>query len=43
MTKGFIDSQRGLDVNESDEEMMFIEPGQFQDPVGEFHILLSQV
>jgi len=43
MTKGFIDSQRGLDVNEFDEETMFIEPDQFQDPVAEFHILLFQV
>jgi len=34
MTKGFIDSQRGLDVNEFDEETMFIEPGQLQDPLG---------
>lgn len=43
MTKGFIDSQRGLDVNEFDEETMFIEPDQFQDPVAEFHMLLFQV
>jgi hypothetical protein len=43
MTKGFINSQRGLDVNEFYEETMFVEPGQFQDPLGEFHILLFQV
>jgi hypothetical protein len=43
MTKGFIDSQRGLDVNEFDEETMFIEPDQFQDSVAEFHMLLFQV
>jgi hypothetical protein len=43
MTQGFIDSQRGLDVNEFDEQTMFIELGQFPDPVGEFRILLFQV
>jgi hypothetical protein len=43
MTQGFIDSQRGLDVNEFDEETMFIELGQFLDPVGESHILLFQI
>jgi hypothetical protein len=32
-----------LDINEFDEETMFIELGQFPDPVGEFHILLFQV
>jgi hypothetical protein len=32
-----------LDVNEFDEETMFIELGQFPDPVGQFHILLFQV
>jgi hypothetical protein len=31
-----------LDINEFDEETMFIELGQFPDPVGEFHILLFQ-
>jgi hypothetical protein len=43
MTKGFIDSQGRLDVNEFDEETMFIEPGQILDPVREFRILLFQV
>ena len=43
MTKGFIDSQRRLDINEFDEKTMFMEPVQFPDPVGEFHILLLQV
>ncbi len=42
MAKGFIDSQRRLDVNEFDEETMFMEPVQFPDPVGEFHIFLLQ-
>jgi hypothetical protein len=32
-----------LDVNEFDEETMFIELGQFPDPVGEFRVLLFQV
>jgi len=43
MTKGFIDSQGRLDVNEFDEETMFIEPGQILDPVRELRILLFQV
>ena len=43
MTKGFIDSQGRLDVNEFDEETMFIEPGQILDPVREFRIFLFQV
>jgi len=43
MSQGFIDSQRGLDVNQLDEETMFIELGQFPNPVGEFHILLFQI
>jgi hypothetical protein len=42
MTKGFIDSQGRLDVNEFDEETMFIEPGQILDPVREFRIFLFQ-
>jgi len=42
MTKGFIDSQRRLDINKFDEETMFMEPVQFPDPVGGFHILLLQ-
>jgi hypothetical protein len=32
-----------LDVNEFDEETMFIELGQFPDPVGQFHILFFKV
>jgi hypothetical protein len=32
-----------LDINEFDEETMFVELGQFPDPIGEFHILLFQV
>lgn len=43
MTKGLIDPQRGLNVNEFDEEAMSIEPGQFPDPFREFRILLFQV
>ena len=43
MRKEFTDPQRRLKVNEFDEEAMFIEPGQFPDPGGEFHILLLQV
>jgi hypothetical protein len=42
MANGFIDSQRRLDINEFDEETMFMEPVQFPDPVGEFHIFLLQ-
>jgi hypothetical protein len=33
MSQGFINSQRGLDVNELDEETMFIELGQFPNPL----------
>ena len=40
---GFIDSQRGLNINEFDEETMFMDLDQFPDPVGEFHNLLFQV
>ena len=43
MTKGFIDSQGRLNVNEFDEETMFIEPGQILDPLGELRILLLQI
>jgi hypothetical protein len=43
MAKGFIDPQGRLDVNEFDEETMFIQPGQILDPVKEFRILLFQV
>ncbi|MGZ3591117.1 MAG: hypothetical protein ACXU99_10730 [Thermodesulfobacteriota bacterium] len=43
MTKGFIDSQGRLNVNEFDEETMFIEPGQILDPAGELRILLLQI
>ena len=43
MTQGFIESQGGLDINEFDEETMFIALGQFPDPVGEFRILLLEV
>ena len=32
-----------MDINELDEEAMFIELSQLPDPVGEFHILLFQV
>jgi len=43
MAQGFVDSQGGLDINQFDEETMFIELGQFPDPVGEFCILLFEV
>ena len=43
MTKGFIDSQRGLDVDKFDEETMFIKLGQFPDPVGQLRTILFQV
>jgi hypothetical protein len=43
VAKGFIDSQGKLNVNEFDEETMFIEPGQILNPAGEFRILLFQV
>jgi hypothetical protein len=33
MTQGFIDSKRGLNINQPDEETMLIEPGQFLDPI----------
>ena len=42
VTKRFIDSQGGLNINEFDEETMFIEPGQILDPVRKFRILLFQ-
>ena len=43
MSEGFVDSKRGLDVNEFDEETMFIELGQFPYPVRKLHILLFQI
>jgi len=43
MTYGLIDSQRGLNINEFNEETMFIELGQFPDPVRKFRMLLFQV
>ena len=43
MSEGFVDSKRGLDVNEFDEETMFIKLGQFPDPVGELRNIRFQV
>ena len=43
VTYGFIDFQRGLNINEFDEKTMFMELDQFPDPVGEFHNVLFQV
>jgi hypothetical protein len=33
VTKGFIDSKGGLNINQLNEEAMLIEPSQFSDPV----------